>query len=229
LLIFPSTAPELRKIGASQERKIAHRGEGGTKMTQGIQNQQFTEHSPFASESAPDLERHSRKCSICHHPEREDIEQAFLRWHSPYVILTQFNLFNYASLYKHAHATGLYDLRMRNLRPALENIIESSDQVPPTAAGIVRAIRAYACLTDTGEWVEPVRRFILSRGLDTVVSENRIQESIASAPPALPAPATSTSAAIPVGAEPAAESVLIDNMNIRIGPKSYKTKNGGSF
>jgi hypothetical protein len=29
------------------------------------------------------LERHSRKCIICHHPEREAIEEEFLHWRAP--------------------------------------------------------------------------------------------------------------------------------------------------
>jgi len=29
------------------------------------------------------LERHSRRCIICHHPEREAIEEEFLHWRAP--------------------------------------------------------------------------------------------------------------------------------------------------
>jgi hypothetical protein len=30
------------------------------------------------------LERHSRRCIICHHPEREAIEEEFVQWRAPW-------------------------------------------------------------------------------------------------------------------------------------------------
>jgi len=36
-------------------------------------------------------ERHSRKCSVCNHPEREAIEEDFIHWHSPINIARDFN------------------------------------------------------------------------------------------------------------------------------------------
>lgn len=32
---------------------------------------------------APDFARHQRKCGVCHHPDREAIEEPFVCWHSP--------------------------------------------------------------------------------------------------------------------------------------------------
>jgi hypothetical protein len=127
-----------------------------------------SEPSPASSMNSaaysPSLERHRRKCSVCKHAERDAIEEAFLHWISPDFITEEFKLPDWSSLYRHAHATGLFAQRRRNVRFALEEVIERSVEVETTAAGLVRVIRAYASLTDTGEWVEPASRVIVSSG-----------------------------------------------------------------
>ena len=87
--------------------------------------------------------RHQRKCTICHHADREEIEQMFLHWFSASTIYRRFLLKDRSSIYDHAHATGLYSRRRKNMRCALENIIERSDECPVSSNGIVRAIKAY--------------------------------------------------------------------------------------
>ncbi len=127
-----------------------------------------SEPSPASSMNSathsPSLERHRRKCTVCKHAERDAIEEAFLHWISPEFITKEFELPDWSTLYRHAHATGLFAQRRRNVRFALENVIERSVEVEITAAGLVRAIRAYASLTDSGEWVEPASRVIVSSG-----------------------------------------------------------------
>ena len=127
-----------------------------------------SEPSPASSMNSathsPSLERHRRKCTLCKHAERDAIEEAFLHWLSPEFITKEFELPDWSTLYRHAHATGLFAQRRRNVRFALENVIERSVEVEITAAGLVRAIRAYASLTDSGEWVEPASRVIVSSG-----------------------------------------------------------------
>ncbi len=64
---------------------------------------------PVPASESP-LERHQRKCVVCAHPDREIIEELFLHWHSP-----DDTAFHYRvpvrSLFRHAHATGLYTQR----------------------------------------------------------------------------------------------------------------------
>jgi len=115
-----------------------------------------------ASASKPETSssRHQRKCTICHHADREEIEQMFLHWFSASSIYRRFLLKDRSSIYDHAHATGLYSRRRKNLRCALENIIERSDECPVSSNGIVRAIKAYCSLTDASEWVESASRVV---------------------------------------------------------------------
>ncbi|MGH9728259.1 MAG: hypothetical protein ACRD4V_06670 [Candidatus Acidiferrales bacterium] len=109
---------------------------------------------------ASHLSHHERKCFICRHPERETIEEMFIDWHSPMTIYSRFMLRDRRTIYDHAHALGLFAKRRRNMRCALERIIERADEGDVSPHGIVAAIKAYASLTSSGEWVEPARRVI---------------------------------------------------------------------
>lgn len=60
------------------------------------------------------------------------------------------------SIYPHAHATGLFAKRQRNIRAALEQIIEKGSQAEVTAPAVVSAIQAYAKINAQGQWVERV-------------------------------------------------------------------------
>jgi len=112
----------------------------------------------------PALERHARKCVICHHPERAGIEEHFLNWHNTDAISNQYNLHDFRPIYRHARATGLLQQRRANLRFAAELIIEHADAVVPTAESVIRAIRISARINDEGQWVEPPSHVIVSSG-----------------------------------------------------------------
>jgi hypothetical protein len=115
--------------------------------------------------------RHQRICTICHHEDRYWIEQDFLHWVSPPEIARHYELPDRFTVYRHAHALGLFALRKRKLRSALEFVIESADGVQPTAAGLVCAIRAYARITDDGEWIDTPKRVIFSHETISVFPE----------------------------------------------------------
>ena len=135
------------------------------------------------------IERHARKCQICRHPDRETIEAAFLRWDSPATTAFQFELGDKHVVYRHARATGL-DLQHRhNLRVALENVIERSEEVEFTAATFIRAIRAHACLTDSGQWIEPEKRVVVT----TIAAPAPQPASPLADLPRIPQPASSLS------------------------------------
>jgi hypothetical protein len=120
----------------------------------------FPKHYPA---DPADPERHERLCSICRHPERDAIEEAFLQWQRACDIFREFKLPSRTSVYRHAHAVGLFEQRARALRFVLENIMEESSACAPSADSIIRAVRAYSCLDDRGRWIEPPRRLIIQR------------------------------------------------------------------
>jgi hypothetical protein len=121
-------------------------------------------HEPENKEDLGSLssqERHSRKCQICHHPDREQIEGDFLMWRIPAAIVREYDVPE-ISLYRHAHAFNLFPLRRENLRLGLDRVIERGAQVEVSGDTIIRAIRAQACLTDDNKWLEPAKHVIFS-------------------------------------------------------------------
>jgi len=98
--------------------------------------------------------RHARKCAICPHPQRAEIEAAFLLWHNPSLIAADFGLADRRNVYRHAQATGLYALRLARLRCAVEMIVEQVYSVVPNANNILKAIYTASHLDDRGRWIE---------------------------------------------------------------------------
>ena len=106
------------------------------------------------TEGTVSLGRHQRACSVCAHQQREEIEAAFIGWRSPAAIAEEFGLADRASVYRHAHALELFPKRQRNIRAALERIIEKAGEVDVTASAVVAAIQAYAKINSAGEWID---------------------------------------------------------------------------
>jgi hypothetical protein len=110
----------------------------------------------------PKEARHTRKCQICHHPDRFEIDEEYRLWRSPYEIAREYNVPPRA-LFRHFHAQGLVSKRRENLRFALDKIIERGAERPLTGDMIIRAVRAHCLLTDDNRWVEPVKRVEITR------------------------------------------------------------------
>jgi hypothetical protein len=104
------------------------------------------------------LKYHRLRCQICRHASCQQIEEAFLQWRSPKVIMHSFGIKTETTIYHHAHALGLFNLRNQNLTHALGNIIEEADTVRPTTKDILRAIHALAHINDQGQWVHPTNK-----------------------------------------------------------------------
>jgi hypothetical protein len=100
------------------------------------------------------LVRHRRNCSVCAHPQKEEIEAEFIAWRSPADLAQQYGLADRSSIYRHAHALGLCAKRQRNVRAALEPIIERAGEVDVTSSAVVAAIQAYAKINAAGQWID---------------------------------------------------------------------------
>jgi hypothetical protein len=100
------------------------------------------------------LERHSRRCQVCNHPEREAIEELFIQWIRPTFIAGLYEI-PWVSLYRHARALNLFAERKNQVRSILENIMERGVETDITGDTVIRAVKAYTCLTDDNHWVEP--------------------------------------------------------------------------
>jgi hypothetical protein len=100
------------------------------------------------------LGRHQRCCTICQHPDREEIETAFIAWRSPALIAEEYGLSDRKTVYRHAHALDLFPKRGRNIRAALESIIEKAGEVEVSASAVVAAVQAYAKINANGAWID---------------------------------------------------------------------------
>lgn len=127
---------------------------------QELSNERFslTTHPPVSPRSGESneafLKRHSRKCYVCHHPDRDAIEGAFVMWRRPKSIAETFQLRG-DSLYRHAVAFDLFSRRRNSLRSVLDNILERGVETEITGETILGAVRTYACLDDNNRWIEP--------------------------------------------------------------------------
>lgn len=110
--------------------------------------------------------RHAAECKICLHARREEIERDFVNWRSPASIAKEHGLRNRSSVYRHAHAFGLFAKRQRNVRAALEKIIERAGEVEVNASAVVSAVSAYARINAAGQWVERSERIDLNQLFD---------------------------------------------------------------
>jgi hypothetical protein len=114
----------------------------------------------------PDFSRHARRCCICSHPDRDAIEGEFVRWASPRRLAKDYHIADRVSLYRHAHATGLFPRRKREFARVLEDILECVEHssLEESADVIIRAARVYAHLDENGNWFEPPRTHIILTG-----------------------------------------------------------------
>ena len=100
--------------------------------------------------------RHEYHCTVCAHPKREEIQQDWIGWGNTSRIAKQYRVSRDA-LYRHAHALDLFAKRQRNIRKALERIIEQAETVDVNASAVVAAIQAYAKINNSGQWVEHIQ------------------------------------------------------------------------
>ena len=114
------------------------------------------------SRNKPIPSRHSLKCAVCNHPDRAAIEFDFLNWRNPGDLVKGYRFRGLSTIYRHAHATGLFAKRRLNLRFAMERIVERVNEVPVTATSVIRAARAIARINDSGEWIDPPSRVIVT-------------------------------------------------------------------
>jgi hypothetical protein len=114
------------------------------------------------------LSHHERRCTICHHSERDAIEEEFIHWHSLIGIERVYEI-ERRSLYRHAHAFNLFARRNRNLRFALGHIIQRVELADIGGVeNVIRAIHEFARINDAGECNEPPKHVIFSSA-DVVV------------------------------------------------------------
>jgi len=112
----------------------------------------------------PSPARHEAHCKICQHPQRAEIEEAFLHWQPAYKIADDYGLADRKNIERHVRAVGLMERRRRNLRDVLDLIIERglSSAVEIPASVVVQAVVAQGKFNDYGRYVERTERVDLN-------------------------------------------------------------------
>lgn len=118
--------------------------------------------TPCTRRNSASFRRHARKCTVCKHKERAEIELDFLHWHTASNIAADHGLETWA-IYRHAHASGLFEERMLNMRYAAIHIVEWADSVKPSAMAVLHAMRACTLINDEGKWIDPPKRIVIER------------------------------------------------------------------
>ena len=145
---------------------------------------------------------HKRHCTVCAHEKCTEIEADFIGWKSPATIAEEYGLADRSSVYRHAHAFGLFEKRKRNVRAALERIIEKAGEVDATAAAVVGAVQAYAKINAHGQWVDQSQQVNLNELFDQM-SKEELEEYAKSG--SLPDWFSETVGATPKGSQQAAD------------------------
>jgi hypothetical protein len=109
-------------------------------------------------------------CKVCAHPDREQIEDEFCSWANTSKLAKDYGLPR-DSIYRHISAFNLKEKRARNIRAALERIIEQADGVQVNASAVVAAIQAYAKINAQGAWVEKTERIDMNALFERMTRE----------------------------------------------------------
>ena len=137
----------------------------------GQDRQRLPDVTELMSTKKPSLGRHRRTCSVCRHVKCAEIETDFIAWRSPAAITEEYGLSDRSSIYRHAHALGLFAKRQRNVRAALERIIEHAGEVEVTAASVVAAVQAYSKINAVGQWIDRNETVDLNEIFDRMTRE----------------------------------------------------------
>ena len=108
------------------------------------------QYDPQDAQQVANLARHQSQCSICLHSQRESIEEDWVNWGNTTVISERYKVSRDA-VYRHACYLDLYQRRQKNIKGALERIIERLDLATLTGSTVLGAIRGYAKLVASEE------------------------------------------------------------------------------
>ena|GEM_PF-2596937 len=176
------------------------------------QPQQPAPGRPAARRVRAKMGPHTRRCNVCRHPHRKDIEQEFLRWRSPDRIAQDYKIPDHSSIYRHVHATGIFARRRKAVRAALEPIIECAEYVKVTASSLIKAVHAYAHINEYGEWVNhPTQHAVIVQHLNAPQENNPPAASEPPSPVATPPTAQCSAKDSPLPYQPSGATISVND------------------
>lgn len=88
------------------------------------------------------LGRHQAQCTICRHPDCEEIEEAWIAWGYTGQIAKDFDV-SRDSIYRHARAVNLYAKRRENSNMICEKVLERVDWIQFSGSNYISMLKLY--------------------------------------------------------------------------------------
>ena len=88
------------------------------------------------------LRRHQAQCSVCQHPQCQEIEEAWVNWEST-TLLAQKCALSRDAIYRHTRVLGLVKERSKRLRFLLEKVLERADTIVFSGGDFLKAFQLY--------------------------------------------------------------------------------------
>ena len=140
-----TTSPKTNRKHSRKQRPLKHSVKKSNRINRQRRLQKQLQAAP--------PERHSRRCIICHHPEREAIEEEFVHWRAP------------GSSLRTTSSTTTAPSTATPAPPACSSSAANVCTPPWTPSSIrrrrnfhgdtiLRAMRAYSCIDSHGRWTE---------------------------------------------------------------------------
>ena len=107
-------------------------------------------HSTLQEGLSARLRRHQSQCSVCSHPQRQELEEAWLDWGSTTLLAEKYGL-SRDGIYRHAHALGLFRERQNRIKRLYEKVLERLDTVKFSGSDLVKVLKEYTALCEREE------------------------------------------------------------------------------
>jgi hypothetical protein len=110
----------------------------------------FTNGSVLQEGQSASLRRHQSQCSVCSHPQRQEIEDAWLDWGSTTLLAEKYGL-SRDCIYRHVHALSLFRERQNRINRLYEKVLERLDTVKFSGSDLVKVLKEYTALCEREE------------------------------------------------------------------------------
>ena len=118
------------------------------------------------------LGRHQAQCTVCQHPQRQEIEEAWIGWGYTNHIAKDYGV-SRDSIYRHAHALGLFSKRQKNHKLVVEKIMERLDWTEIHGSDILSAIKIYEKIISAEQRIEQAQATNPKELLERMSQEER--------------------------------------------------------
>ena len=119
------------------------------------------------------LRRHQSQCSVCTHPQRQEIEEAWLDWANTIDLADKCGLSRDA-VYRHMHVLGLFHERQKRRKRLYEKGLERLDITLLRGSDLVKLLRDYFAVCEREEEAKQAASLPAQAVLDPVPGQEAV-------------------------------------------------------